>query len=114
VAAALLGAACANPGPAAVDKDDMLVNAGFVPKRVNTATRMAMLKGLPPHQIVARTTNSKTRYLYADPIVCGCIYVGDQGAYDRYRQNMVAQRAATDEQIRAILSSTPLPGEEGL
>jgi len=53
-------------------------------------------------------------YLYADPMVCGCIYVGDQNAYDQYRQQMAARQTATDDQIRAILSTTPLPGEEGL
>jgi hypothetical protein len=52
--------------------------------------------------------------LYADPTVCGCIYVGDQNAYDQYRRQMAARRTATDDQIRAILSTAPLPGEEGL
>jgi hypothetical protein len=52
--------------------------------------------------------------LYADPTVCGCIYVGDQNAYDQYRQQMAARRTARDDQIRAILSTAPLPGEEGL
>jgi hypothetical protein len=42
--------------------------------------------------------------------VCGRIYVGDQAAYDRYRQEM----AAAGEEIRAILSSAPLPFEEEL
>jgi hypothetical protein len=70
----------------------------------------AMLKALPPHQFIARTVNGRTRYLYADPAVCGCIYVGDPAALARYRQEM----AANGEEIREILSSTPLPGEEGL
>jgi hypothetical protein len=32
----------------------------------------------------------------------------------QYRQQMAARRTATDDQIRAILSTAPLPGEEGL
>jgi hypothetical protein len=75
---------------------------------------MASLKALPPHQFVARTIKGRPSYLYADPVVCGCVYVGDQRAYDQYRQQMATQQTATDEQIRAILSTTPLPGEEGL
>jgi hypothetical protein len=72
------------------------------------------LKSLPPHQFVTRTINGGTRYLYADPTICGCIYVGDQKAYDQYRQKMAAVQTATDEQIRSVLSATPLPGESGL
>ena len=121
ISAALLAAACAGPegtatGPEGTvsDKDDLLLRAGFVPKKANSAARMASLKALPPHQFVMRTSNTGTRYLYADPTICACIYVGDQNAYDRYRQQMAAQQTARDEQIRAILSSAPLPGEEGL
>jgi hypothetical protein len=51
--------------------------------------------------------------LYADPTVCGICF-GDQNAYDQYRQQMAVRRKATDDQIRAILSAAPLPGEAGL
>lgn len=112
--AALAAAACANTGGAIAEKEDMLLSAGFVSKKADATAHMAGLKSLPPHQFVAKNRNGRTRYLYADPTVCGCIYVGDQKAYDEYRQQMAARRTATDEQIRAILSTAPLPGEEGL
>jgi hypothetical protein len=114
VGAALLAAACADTGTPVVDKEDMLASAGFVAKKADNAARIATLKSLPPHQFVTRTTDGGTRYLYADPTVCGCIYVGDQSAYDQYRQKMATRQTATDEQIRSILSSAPLPGESGL
>jgi hypothetical protein len=114
IGAALLATACADTEPAVADKDDMLLSAGFVPKKVNSAVRMATLKSLPPHQFVARAVIGGTRYFYADPTICGCIYVGDQTAYDQYRQKMAAAQTATDAQIRSILSSAPLPGESGL
>jgi hypothetical protein len=112
--AALLAAACTSPGTAVSDKEDMLAAAGFMPKKADTPARMATLKALPPHQFVQRTNNDRTAYLYGDPTLCGCIYVGDQNAYDRYRQQMAARQTATDAQIRAVLSSSPLPGESGL
>jgi hypothetical protein len=112
VGAALVAAACANTGGATSQKDDMLLSAGFVSKKADATARMAGLKSLPPHQFVARNRNGRTVYLYADPTVCGCVYVGDQNAYDQYR--IAARQTATDEQIRAILSTAPLPGEEGL
>jgi hypothetical protein len=62
---------------------------------------------------VAKNRNGRTLYLYADPTVCGICF-GDQNTYDQYRQQMAARRTATDDQIRAILSTAPLPGEAGL
>ena len=59
-----------------------------------------------------RNSNGSVKYMYADPNVCGCIYVGGQRAYDQYRQ-MVGARVQAD-QVRAILSTAPLPGEQGL
>ena len=109
-----LAAACAKPGPAVSEKDNMLASSGFVPKKANTAERLAMLKSLPPHQFVTRTINGRPTYFYSDPTICGCIYRGDQAAYDQYRQSVAAAQTATDDQIRAILSSSPLPGESGL
>ena len=112
--AALLAAACADTGTAVSAKEDMLAAAGFVPKKVDSPSRIATLKALPPHKFVQRTNSGRTSYLYGDPTLCGCIYVGDQNAYDRYRQQMAARQTATDAQIRAVLSSSPLPGESGL
>jgi hypothetical protein len=111
---ALVAAACANTEGAISQKEDMLLAAGFASKKADAAAQIAGLKSLPPHQFAARNRNGRTLYLYADPTVCGCIYVGDQHAYDQYRQQMAARRTATDDQIRAILSTAPLPGEEGL
>jgi hypothetical protein len=107
-------AACADSGAPVADNQDMLISAGFVPKKINSPARMETMKSLPPHQFVARNGQSGTRYFYADPTICGCIYVGNQAAYDHYRQKMAAAQTATDAQIRSILSSTPLPGESGL
>jgi hypothetical protein len=36
-------------------------------------------------------------YVYADPTICQCLYVGNQAAYDRYRAN-VFQKKLADEQ----------------
>lgn len=108
----LLAAACANPEAAAPPKDDLLAQAGFVRRDVNTEERLAALKVLPPHQFVMRNSNGSIKYMYADPNVCGCIYVGGQRAYDQYRQMMVSR--VQEDQIRAILSTTTLPGESGL
>ncbi len=106
--------ACANSGTGVFPREDMLAEAGFVPKSVDSPSRMAVLRSLPAHTFVLRTINGRPTYLYADPTSCACFYVGDQQNYDRYRQQMAARQTATDGQVRAILSTAPLPGESGL
>ena len=108
----LLVAACADSEAEAPARDSLLAEAGFVRKDADTPERMAALKALPPHQFVLRNSNGSVKYMYADPIACGCIYVGGQRAYDQYRQTMTSQ--LSQEQLRAILSTAPLPGESGL
>jgi hypothetical protein len=109
---ALLMAACVNSDAGGPSKDDLLVEAGFVVRKADTPDRVAALKSLPPHQFVMRNSNGSVKYLYADPIDCDCIYVGGQHAYEQFHQKMAGQVQET--QIRAILSSAPLPGEAGL
>jgi hypothetical protein len=89
----------------------MLAAAGFVPKKADNPQRMATLGALPPHQFVTRQVNGEVTYLYGDPTLCGCVYVGDQDADDHYRQRMATVQTATDAQIRSVLSSSPLPRE---
>jgi hypothetical protein len=109
---ALLAAACAGSQAGPPTKDDLLAQAGFVRRDADSPLRRAALKALPPHQFVMRNSNGSVKFMYADPTVRGCIYVGGQGAYDRYRHMMAAQ--LSNDRIRAILSTTNLPGESGL
>ena len=109
---ALLAAACTTSQAEAPDNEDLLAASGFVERKADTPERIAALKSLPPHRFVMRNSNGSVKYMYADPIACDCIYVGGQRAYDLYRQKMAGR--VSDDQIRAILSDTPLPGESGL
>jgi hypothetical protein len=105
-------AACANSDLEPATPGDQLAAAGFVQRKADSPERIAALKSLPPHQFVLRNSNGSVKYLYADPIACDCIYVGGQSAYNQYRQKMAGVLPA--DQLRAILSTAPLPGEEGL
>ena len=107
-----LAAACANSAAEAPAQGGLLAEAGFVRRNADTPERMAALKALPPHQFVMRNSNGSVKFMYADPTACECIYVGGQHAYDQYRAKMASQ--VSDAQIRAILSTAPLPGELGL
>lgn len=92
--------ACESPQQIVAQKEDHLAAAGFTLKPASTPQRIAMLKRLPAHHFVRRIHGDTVSYVYADPTVCGCLYVGDQTAYGRY-QAYQQQQNITDEQQMA-------------
>ena len=86
-------AACANPTKT---KENMLSSSGFKAAAPRTAAQLAAFKALSPHKLAKTTFNGKTAWVYADPTICGCLYVGNQQAHDAYVKK-VAQAKATDE-----------------
>jgi hypothetical protein len=89
--------ACISSAERVREKEDMLAAAGFTQVPANTPQRQDSLASLPPHKFVRQVRGDKVTYSYADPTICGCLYVGDQAAYGRYREN-VFQRHLADEQ----------------
>jgi hypothetical protein len=70
------------------NREDMLAAAGFTLVPANTPQRQAALKALPPRKFVHQVRNNVVIFTYADPTICACLYVGNQAAYDWYRQNV--------------------------
>jgi len=104
-AAALLTAAvavtgCQSQSAIVAQHEDALAAAGFVVRPANTPERQMMLNRLPPHQFIQRVSGDTVHYVYADPLVCGCLYVGTQQAYGQYRLHQQQQNLA-DEQMMA-------------
>jgi hypothetical protein len=91
-------AACQSQTALVTQNEDNLAAAGFVVRPANTPDRVAMLKRLPPHQFVQRVNGDVVHYVYADPLVCGCLYVGTQQAYNQYKLHQQQQNLA-DEQL---------------
>ena len=56
--------------------------SGFHPRKADTPEKSANLREMPQHQFVRHDRNGKIVYTYADAKGCGCLYVGDQAAYD--------------------------------
>ena len=79
------------------NKEDMLAAAGFKAMPANTPQRQTSLTTLPPHRFVHQMRNNTMVYIYADPTICDCLYVGGQGAYNRYRAQM-SQRGLANQQ----------------
>jgi hypothetical protein len=70
----------------------------------NTPQRQAALKALPPHKFVHQVRNNVVMFTYADPTICDCLYVGNQAAYDRYRQNVFVKNIADEQQMTAQMN----------
>lgn len=73
-------------------REDMLSSAGFKPIPPTTSTQQASLKSLPPHKLVQTTRKGKTVWVYSDPTICGCLYVGNQAAYNAYLNKLNRQQ----------------------
>ena len=67
-----------------------------------------MLNHLPPHRFVQRVHGDTVHYVYADPLVCDCLYVGSQQAYDKYKQYLQQKRLADERETTAQMYSDPV------
>ncbi|HUO01388.1 MAG TPA: hypothetical protein VMU31_01315 [Rhizomicrobium sp.] len=106
-ACALLLAGCLSPEQAIGEKEDQLAAAGFVQRPANTPERENMLKRLPPNQFVRHVNGDDVTYVYGDPVVCNCLYVGTQQAYGQYIRYVQARRLAEEQQSAAMMYSDP-------
>ena len=84
-------AACESPQQKIAGKEDMMTAAGFKFVPANTPARQQSFRQLPPHKFARQIRNGQVFYVYPDPTVCVCLYVGDQNAYATYR-NYPAER----------------------
>lgn len=106
-AASLILAACATQQQQVQAREDMLAAAGFEVHPADNAQRKALLQKLPPHRFFVRDVHGSYVYMYSDPLVCGCLYVGTQRAYNAYRQEMFQQNLANEQQMTAQMYSDP-------
>jgi hypothetical protein len=94
-------AACQTPQQIVTQHEDNLAAAGFIIRPANTPERKAMLSRLPPNRFVKREKGDSIHYIYADPLVCGCLYVGTQQAYGQYKQHQQQEHLADEQQMTA-------------
>ena len=90
---------CVSPQQQAVQKEDLLAAAGFQVRIADTPLRLAALKRLPPNRFITRGVNGQPVYLYADPLVCRCVYFGTQQNWAAYRQEIFARQLANEAQM---------------
>ena len=96
IVAVLMG--CAGTGKiSSFQMDEMLVRAGFQLHTADTPKKLNFLKSLPQNELVHKTYNEKMFYFYVDGSSCQCVYVGDEQAYQRFRQSLKEEQM--DERI---------------
>lgn len=79
--------ACTPPTPAGYGpgaKEDRLAAAGFKKRPIKTEAQLADFRQIPAHMIRPTTYKGKPVYVYADPTICGCLYMGGTTAYNNY------------------------------
>jgi hypothetical protein len=75
--------------------DMHLEDVGFV-MRAAAPQRFERLRLLlPAHRFVGRTINGRRYYVYSDPDLCKCIFLGDETAMQSY-QGLVAAAATSN------------------
>jgi len=66
--------------------EELLVPAGFTYHVARTPEMLARINKLPAHKMIRHMRHGKPLYLYQDVAGCKCVWVGDEAAYNRFRQ----------------------------
>jgi len=92
---------CQSPQQRITGKEDLLAAAGFKYLPAITPQRLASFQQLPPHMFSRQIRDGRVFYVYPDPTVCGCLYVGDQNAYATYRKYAFEKQLASEQAMTA-------------
>lgn len=87
------------------DRESQLSAAGFIVRPADSPERQAQLAKLPANRVSQQIRGQTVSYLYPDPVVCKCLYVGSQQAFARYQQALQQQRVAADQLQAAQLNT---------
>jgi hypothetical protein len=110
-AAIVILASVAGSAGAQQEATDMhLEDVGFV-MRAAAPQQFDRLKSLlPAHKFVARTIKGRRYYIYSDPDLCKCVFLGDEVAMQSY-QGLVAAAVASNAAKAANAAATTPAGK---
>ena len=75
----------------ACSNTDPMNPLGYQPESKENLLADSGFKKLPPHRISKTTFKGKPAWIYPDQNVCGCLYVGNQTAYNTFLKKGRAQ-----------------------
>jgi hypothetical protein len=90
-------------------KDMLLENSGFVIRPALTPQQLDRVRLLPPGQFIARSKNGQRYFLYADPDLCKCVFVGTELAMANY-QNLMSSPSMSSSALPSGQSAIPQGG----
>jgi len=70
----------------AFEVEELLVPAGFSYHVAKTPAMLARMNKLPAHKMIRYMRHGKPLYLYQDAAGCKCVWVGDEAAYERFKE----------------------------
>ena len=94
-------AGCTDPSQKVMNKEDLMIASGFKFVPANTPERQAAFRQLAPHKFVRQVKGDKVIYVYPDPTICVCLYVGGPKAYAAYRARVFDKQIADEQQMTA-------------
>ncbi len=99
VVIALTVAGCATmPRGETRSVEQMLTAAGFQMKVADTPEKAADLRTFPTRKMTVQRRGAASYYIYADPDVCNCLYVGTEPQYQEY-QRLLLKKELADERL---------------
>ncbi|MBM4199897.1 MAG: hypothetical protein FJ189_01245 [Gammaproteobacteria bacterium] len=98
VSAALVAACATVERSSSEGMEAELGLAGFKVMAADTAEKQNMLHALPPRSVTRIVRPDQTYYIYADPDLCACLYVGRQAEYDALAR-LGVERRLSDRQL---------------
>ncbi len=99
VVIALTVAGCATmPRGETRSVEQMLTAAGFQMKVADTPEKAADLRTFPTRKMTVQRRGAASYYIYADPDLCNCLYVGTEPQYQEY-QRLLLKKELADERL---------------
>ena len=85
--------------------EQLLAAAGFDQKLADSPEKLANLQLLTPaRRLVSQERNGQLYYVYADPALCKCMYVGTAAQFERARRQQLA-----NDQLIAVQDHLSVP-----
>jgi uncharacterized membrane protein YgcG len=93
------------------ETEAMLTDAGFERIDIENSAQQELVANLPAHEIRHYVAAGGAVYWYYDPDLCRCVWVGDDGAYQRFddaraHENDVAAYVAESDDADALALSS--------
>jgi hypothetical protein len=98
--------------------NNLFTAAGFTVRYADTPAKLAHLRRLPPDKLVTKQRGGKMYYVYADPNICRCAYVGTSEAYRAYQTGSDGSRFLSGgesivDQMANDMTDDDMPAQPG-